>query len=162
MSGGGGNDLTARVFRDQVGRLLAALRGELGAPLEVVQALGPRAPDEAAITGSDAVWRPGPDLHEAFARADRVISTVGYNAVLELAGTDVPVLLVPIARTYDDQAKRARLWQDRLGLCHRATEPERSVRWMCAMLAERRRRRPVDLGPSGATRCASLLAELNG
>lgn len=160
-SGGGGGDLTSLTFRDQMSRLVDALREGMCAPLEVVQALGPRAPDQAALPGADAIWRPGPDLHQAFARADLVISTVGYNSVLELACTDVPVLLVPIARTYDDQEKRARLWGERLGLGHRPEEPGRSVRWMSATLGERRRRKPMDLGPSGAARCAALLAELS-
>jgi predicted glycosyltransferase len=161
-SGGGGSDLTSLIFRDQVSRLVEALREETCAPFQVVQALGPRVPELAAVSGADAIWRPGPDLHEAFARADLVISTVGYNSVLELACTDVPVLLVPIARAYDDQEKRAWLWGERLGLCHRPGQPERSVRWMSDVLAARCRRRPVDLGSSGAARCAALLAELAG
>jgi hypothetical protein len=161
-SGGGGSNLTSLIFRDQVGRLVQALREEMRAPLEVIQALGPRVPDEAAVPGSDAIWRPDPDLREGFVGAGLLISTVGYNSVLELACTDVPVLLVPIMRTYDDQAKRGRLWEERLGLCHRPEEPERSVRWMSAVLGERRRRRPVEIGPSGAALCAALLAELEG
>jgi predicted glycosyltransferase len=161
-SGGGGSEGTAHAFRIEVGQLVEALREERRAPLEVVQALGPRVPDQAAVPGADAIWRPGADLHEGFAGADLVISAVGYNSVLELACTDVPVLLVPIARTYDNQEKRGRLWEERLGLCHRPEEPERSVRWMSATLAERQRRPPMDLGPSGAMRCAALLAELGG
>jgi predicted glycosyltransferase len=161
-SGGGGSGPTAFAFAEEVGRLLVSLREAARAPLQIVQALGPRLPDTAGIPGVDAICRPGADLHEAFARADLVISTVGYNSVLELACTDVPVLLVPIARTYDDQGKRARVWQERLGFCHQPEEPERSVRWMSAVLAARYRRRPVDLGPSGAARCAALIMELAG
>jgi hypothetical protein len=161
-SGGGGGGPTAFAFAEEVGRLVVGLREAARGPLQVVQALGPRLPDEASVPGVDAIWCPGADLHEGFARADLVISTVGYNSVLELACTDVPVLLVPIMRTYDDQEKRGRLWGARLGLCHRPEDSERSVRWISAVLGERRRRRPVELGPSGAALCAALLAELDG
>jgi predicted glycosyltransferase len=161
-SGAGGSVSTARTFAEEVGRLLVGLRKVMREPLAVVQALGPRGTDQACVPGADAISRPGADLHDAFAGADLVISTAGYNSVLELACTDVPVLLVPIMRTYDDQEKRARRWGERVGLCHHPLERERSIRWMSAILGERLRRRPVALKPSGAARCAALLAELEG
>lgn len=159
-SGGGGSGDGAAAFRQETGYLVGALREAAGAPIRIVQALGPRAPDEAAVPGVDAIWRPEANLHEAFTRADLVVSTAGYNSVLELAGADVPVLLIPAMRTYDDQAKRGRQWEQRLGLCHHPEERRRSVRWMAEILASRRRRAPVDLGPSGAAGCAELLMEL--
>jgi len=161
-SGGGGSGSTASAFAQEVGRLLVGLREVMRTPVLIVQALGPRGTEQTGVPGADAIWRPGADLHDTFAGADLVISSVGYNSVLELACTDVPVLLVPIMRTYDDQEKRGRFWGKHLGLCHHAQEPERSVRWMSAVLGERRRRRPVELGPSGGARCAALLAELGG
>lgn len=74
-------------------------------PFEMIQALGPRASTEDRIVGVDRVLHTGANLHEAFSPADLVISTVVYNSVLELACTDVPVLLLSIPRTFDDQSR---------------------------------------------------------
>lgn len=159
-SGGGGNRTTAACFRSEVRRLITDLPRTLLEPFEVIQALGPRASTEDRIVGVDRVFDAGAKLHEAFSRADLVISTVGYNSALELACTDVPVLLVPVARTFDDQDNRAIHWGPRLGLRHSADDPERSVRWMTEILAGRMRRPVVELGLSGATAAAVLIEQL--
>lgn len=159
-SGGGGSGVTAATFGTEVSQFLAELRTATSIRFEVVQARGPRAFGDAHIDGIDRVIEPGPRLHEAFARADLVLSTVGYNSVLELACTEVPVLLVPIPRTYDDQTERARCWGPRLGMDHRSDDVGRSVSWAVDVLESRRRRAAVELGPSGAAKCAALLEEL--
>lgn len=161
-SGGGGSGDTAAAFRERVGALLAAVRTGVREPVEIVQALGPRAGEDARVPGVDTVIRPGARLHECFAAHDVVISTAGYNSVLELACTDVPTLLLPVERTYDDQDKRTREWGAVLGLDHRDDDPGRTVRWMSRVLAARERRAPAPLGPSGAGRCAELIEGLLG
>lgn len=159
-AGGGGGADAGSAFGAAVDALVAKVRAALPGPLDVILASGPRADGDAAITGADRVLDADPDLHQAFAGADLVISTAGYNSVLELACTDVPVLFVPIARTYDDQAARARYWAPRLGLCHEPSDPGRSAAWMTEVLRSRRRRAPADPGPSGAAACAGLIEGL--
>jgi len=90
-----------------------------------------------------------------FQTADAVISTAGYNSVLELATTDTPTLLLPIPRSIDDQEARVRLWSARLG-----PPPGDPVAWLADTLATRRRRAPVDLGPSGEDAAASAILSL--
>ena len=157
-SGGGGQ--AADAFRNEVGRLIGQLRAMVRKPVTVIQAVGPHAPKAWRIPGIDAVIRPGARLHDVFVRADLIVSTAGYNAVLELACTDVPTLLVPRARTFDDQEKRARQWGKRIGFCHTPSNPRRSVRWMAEILDGGVRRPPVKLGPSGALACATLIEGL--
>ena len=159
-SGGGGNDHTAARFRALLEDLVARVRATFAQPMEVVQVLGPRAPDAALVRGVDRAMRPGPALHALFPGFDLVVSTSGYNSVLELACTDVPTLLLSIARTYDDQEKRTREWGDRLGLAHETQDPGASVAWMCRVLAGRNRRPVVELGPSGAAAAADSIAGL--
>jgi predicted glycosyltransferase len=148
------------VLRTELEHLIAACRAALQEPIEVLQVLGPRAAADAVLAQAEGIVRPGPDLPERFAGADLVISAAGYNSILELACTDVCVLLVPVRRTYDDQFGRALRWERRLGLCHRPAEHERSVGWMVQVLRTSRRRPAVELGPSGAALCAALIEEL--
>lgn len=159
-SGGGSGDDEHDPLTAEIAHLLGRLRHASGADLEIVHARGPNARPGWSIPGADRTIEPGPALHDLFAEADLVVSTAGYNSVLELACTDVPVLLLPIGRYSDDQHKRARQWGPRLGLCHDPERREDTIRWMAGILDVRRRRPAVDLGPSGAGACAALLEGL--
>jgi predicted glycosyltransferase len=159
-AGGGSGDDEHDALTEEIARLLADLRKSSNVPLEIVHARGPNARPEWTIPGADRTIEPGPALHNLFGRADLVISTAGYNSVLELACTDVPVLLMPIGRYSDDQHKRARQWGPRLGFCHEADHPERAVRWMTGVVEARQRRPRVDLAASGAGACAALIERL--
>jgi hypothetical protein len=150
--GGSGND-----FSVIVGQLISRLKAQGDLSFTVSQVLGPRAGEGARIDGADEYLRPGPRLHELFARYDLVISTAGYNSTLELACTDVPVLFIPLERTYDDQVSRARYWAPQLGHCHSPTQLGESQLWIRQILQRRQRRAPVDIGVSGATSAAEVL-----
>jgi len=159
-SGGGGTGETANYLRNEIDRILECLRERNVLPIHVAQVIGPRASSDSRLTQTDEVIDPGPKLHEAFADQDLIISTVGYNSILELASIDTPVLLVPIQRTYDDQFERAKQWERKLGRLHRAGDAAQSVDWIVATLVGGSRRLPVDLGPSGAEACARSLLEI--
>jgi UDP:flavonoid glycosyltransferase YjiC (YdhE family) len=159
-SGGGSGDDEHDSLTREIALLLARLRQSSRVPIDVVHTRGPNARSEWSIPGADRVVEPGPALHNLFEEADLVISTAGYNSVLELACSDVPVLLMPIGRYSDDQHKRARQWGPRLGLCYEPDDRERAVQWMAAVTEERRRRPRVDLPASGAGACAALIERL--
>ena len=159
-SGGGGTVETATHFRAAVEPFVAALRHRMQAPVEVVQAMGPRAPQAGLLASADRTVDPGARLHDWFADADLVVTTAGYNSTLELALLDVPVLFVPIGRTYDDQAERARRWAPALGGLLDPGDLATSVDWAASVLMARRRRPPAPLGPSGAAAAARLLLDL--
>ncbi len=161
-SGGGGTAATAEDFRRRLAPLLRDLRARVRRPIRFRQALGPRSPAAARLEEADEVFAPGADLDRHFAAADLVITTVGYNSVLELASLDVPVLLVPIPRTYDDQEARARRWADALGFRLGPEEAAESAAWAASVLESLRRRPPADLGPSGAARAAEIILEAAG
>ncbi|NNG02998.1 MAG: hypothetical protein HKM95_02725 [Inquilinus sp.] len=122
-SGGGGTGETARYVRGEVEPLIRSLRHSLIKPVEILQTVGPRSSAEARIDGVDRFVDVGAELHRAFARASLVVSTAGYNSVLEIACIDVPALLLAIPRSLDDQQVRARRWGDRMGHCHDPTPP---------------------------------------
>lgn len=159
-TGGGGTAKTAAALYADIDALIGQLRKRSALPFEVVQAIGPRAQDFGNLAEADRVVAPGGALNALFPGADIVISTAGYNSVLELATTDTPCLLVPIPRSIDDQVARARLWGGLLGGWHDDSQPERSVAWLTQQLAARRRRPPVDLGPSGEDRAARAILQL--
>ncbi|MEZ5912487.1 MAG: glycosyltransferase [Paracoccaceae bacterium] len=139
-------------------RLIADTRARAGRVFPVRQALGPRAAG-ARLDGVDEVFDPGSGLNRVFRAADLVISTAGYNSVLELATTDTPALLMPIPRSLDDQAARARLWGPRLGHGYEPTAHGQAVHWLAGQIACPCRRAPVDLGTDGAARAAELILE---
>ena len=112
------------------------------------------------MAGVDRVVQPGGRLHDWFAKADLIVSTAGYNSVLEIASSDVPTLLIPIPRTYDDQGTRAESWAARPGRAHRWGAWDLSARWMASVVDGRTRRPVVDLGPSGAARAARHILDL--
>lgn len=159
-TGGGGTAETAREIYASIDAVLAQVRRLSALPFEVVQAIGPRARTFGHLAVADRIVDPGAGLHALFRDADIVISTAGYNSVLELATTDTPTLLVPIARSIDDQAARARLWADRLGFWHDRTAPGLSADWLAQEIARRRRRPPIDLGPSGEDQAANAILSL--
>jgi hypothetical protein len=67
---------------------------------------------------------------------------------------------VPIPRSIDDQAGRARAWADRLGAWHDASDPGRSARWLVEAVTAGHRRPAVDLGPSGEDAAARAILAL--
>jgi len=159
-TGGGSGEDQGNDVRSDIASMIHRLRQRLQIPVKVMEVLGPRDWKKNSVQGVDETVTPGTELHNVFSTVDLVISAAGYNTVLELACTDVPVLLVPVPRYTDDQEKRARLWGDKLGRCHVPDEKELSISWMAQVLENRSRRPVVDLGPSGAERAAALLCRL--
>lgn len=158
-TGGGGTAGTRAVLYPLLNRLIAKARQRLTDPVIVRQALGPRA-DGAALDEADEVFDPGPELNDVFRRADLVISTAGYNSVLELAGTDTPTMLVAIPRSFDDQMARARHWGALLGHGFEPGREDEAAAWLAEKIETPRRRAAIDLGSGGTDRAASALLEL--
>lgn len=158
-TGGGGTADTAAALYADMDAILRPVR-QSGLEFEVVQAIGPRARSFGHLASADRCIDPGAELNALFREADVVISTAGYNSVLELATTDAPVLLVPIPRSIDDQAARARVWAPLLGYWHDADRPHSSSDWLKGAIAARLRRAPVDLGPSGEETAARAILDL--
>ena len=158
-TGGGGNADTRGRLYPLLDRVIGEARQRASHPLRVRQALGPRA-GAAALEQADEIFDPGARLNDVFRRADLVISTAGYNSVLELASTDTPALLASIPRSLDDQAERVRLWGPKLGCALDPADPAKASAWLAAMADRPARRAPVDLGPDGAERAAELLLEV--
>ncbi len=157
-TGGGGTARTADGLYRQIGAVLSALQARGGGSVEIVQAIGPRAAGFGTIAGVMRTVDPGGALNSLFQSADAVISTAGYNSVLELATTDTPSLLVAIPRSIDDQEARAALWGQHLGM--HLTDPDLAADWLAGVLASRSRRAPIQLGQSGETRAADVILEL--
>ncbi len=158
-TGGGGTSETAAALMAEIDPMIAWAR-QIAPPFQVVQAIGPRAATFGRLAGADRILDPGPDLNTAFRDADIVISTAGYNSVLELALTDTPTILMPIPRSIDDQVARARLWGPQLGAWHDSAAPGLSALWLSHQIATRQRRAPIDLGPSGEDRAARAILQL--
>ncbi|MEZ5659926.1 MAG: glycosyltransferase [Burkholderiaceae bacterium] len=158
--GGGGNALTRRMLAEQIEPMIHLARQASEQRFDVVQVRGPRASRQDGLSGADRFIEVGGKLNQWLARADVVISTVGYNSILELAQTDVPAMLIPIERSIDDQARRARQWGPRLGHHHREGDLENSASWLAQTITGRRRRPPIDLGPSGQDQAAAALERL--
>lgn len=156
-TGGGGTPQTRDTLYPVLSGVLRSARART--PLRVRQALGPRAAGEA-LPGVDEVFDPGSRLDDVFRRADIVISTAGYNSVLELAGTDTPTLLAAIPRSYDDQQARVRQWGPLLGHGLEPGAEDAAAAWLADRARFPRRRAPVDLGPDGAEVAARTLAGL--
>ena len=159
-TGGGGKADGAAVLRRQVDSLIAELRAGTACPFTVEQALAARAPPEARLEEADDVFDPGGALNDCFAAADIVVSTAGYNSVLELALTDTPTLLLPIPRSIDDQEARARLWGPRVGCYLDPEAPAAALDWLRRQVEAPARRDPVDLGPSGGEDAARRILAL--
>ena len=159
-SGGGGNADTAAWFKAEVDAILGAARQKSSRTLQVTQVAGPRMAAGALLTGADDILDAGSHLNEYFDQYDLVISTAGYNSVLELAILDVPVLLVPIDRSLDDQSLRSTKWAKSMGKSHHAGKIADTADWIAQMLSRPTRRAPVMLDGHGAMRCAQLIQEL--
>lgn len=159
-TGGGSGEDRGNDIRSDIEYVIRELRNIVKFPVKVTQVIGPRDSQRKTIESADDTLRPGPELQNLFPRVDLVISAAGYNSVLELACTDVPVLLVPVPRYTDDQEKRAKFWGEKVGICYDPDQREISIRWIAGVLKNRLRRPPVDLGPSGANRAAALICEL--
>jgi predicted glycosyltransferase len=158
-TGGGGTADTARTLYSAIDALLLRVRDRARA-FEVIQAIGPRARNFGQLRQADRVVDPGGALNDLFYEADIVISTAGYNSVLELATTDTLTLLVPIPRSIDDQEARARAWAGALGSWLDPALPEAAADWLTEAISSRRRRPPADLGPSGEDVAARAILEL--
>lgn len=158
-TGGGGTPQTRALLFPLLDAVIAEARAHVGHRFVVRQAIGPRAAG-ARLVGVDEVFDPGGDLNTVFRAADLVISTAGYNSVLELASTDTPALLATIPRSLDDQAERVRLWGPKLGFGLEPGREDEAARWLADRIAAPGRRTPVDLGQDGAARAADLLLEM--
>jgi hypothetical protein len=156
-TGGGGTPETRGRLYPVLSRILHRVRMQV--PMIVRQALGPRAAGQA-LPDVDEVFDPGNGLNDIFRRADIVISTAGYNSVLELAGTDTPTLLAAIPRSYDDQQARVRRWGPLLGHGLEPDGENAAADWLVDQIRVSRRRAPVDLGTDGAQVAADILARL--
>ncbi len=161
-AGGGGAAAGADALKAEIETVLdRVLEGAAQRPL-VLQVLGPRAQASARLRNADAQIDVGAHLNAAFAAADVVVSTSGYNSVLELAATTTPAVLVSVPRTYDDQSARAESWGEAIGLPHRSGDPLRTARWMTHVLNAGYRRNPAILERSGDLTAAHALVELMG
>ncbi|NIA69669.1 hypothetical protein HBA54_13790 [Pelagibius litoralis] len=159
-TGGGGKADEAAVLRGQLDTIIASLRTGTACPFTVEQALATRAPTQARLCGADRVFDPGTALNDCFAAADIVVSTAGYNSVLELAMTETPTMLVPMARSIDDQVERAKAWGPRVGCFLDPAVPEAALEWLRQQIEVPVRRPPVDLGPSGGAEAARRILAL--
>lgn len=158
-TGGGGTADTRAELYPLLAALLTKVKARSPKGIRIRQALGPRA-GGAVLEGADETFNPGPDLNTVFRRADLVISTAGYNSVLELASTDTPAMIVPIPRSLDDQAERVRSWGPRLGFGLLPDRIDAAADWMADQVNTPRRRPPLDLGPDGTGRAADILLEM--
>ena len=158
-TGGGGTTDTRGELYPLLTELLTRAQARSGKGFVIRQALGPRSGGDA-LASADEVFDPGANLNAVFRRADLVISTAGYNSVLELASTDTPALIVPIPRSLDDQAARVRLWGPRLGFGLLPDRIDAAAAWLADQVDDPRRRVPVDLGPDGADRAAEILLDM--
>ncbi len=158
-TGGGGTAETAGELYPRIDAVLWLAR-KRGQVFDVVQAIGPRAQGFGQLAQADRRLDPGPALNDHFRDADIVISTAGYNSVLELATTDTPTLLVPIPRSIDDQTTRARSWAGSLGAWLDPAAPDAAARWLIDAIIARQRRPPAALGPSGEDTAARAILAL--
>lgn len=155
-TGGGGTPETRRQLYPLLKEVIGKARSLARHGFHVRQALGPRAGADA-LPCVDEVFDPRGDLNVVFRAADLVISTAGYNSVLELASTDTPTMLVSIPRSLDDQAKRVSHWGPRLGFGLTPQTVDEAAQWLAHKSDKPVRRRPLDLGQNGAERAAELL-----
>jgi len=159
-TGGGGNESTRGPVYRTIDSVLRQVRQHANQSISVYQAIGARAAGAQILNEADHVIDPGGDLNIHFRTADAVISTAGYNSILELASTDTPAMLLGIPRSIDDQVERARLWGPALGFFLQDNDIDRAAQWLHRVLSTRARRTPVALGPSGEHLAASAILRL--
>jgi hypothetical protein len=150
--GGGGAMSRDDSMRARVWSVIEQLRSIAGVKVSLL--VGPRS-GEAGPEAVDDRLPAQDDPRSVYAAADLVVSTAGYNSVLELAGIDTPILFAPAARTHDDQDARARSWATSLG--HGLDDVDSAVRWGRRVLESGARRDPVDLPVCGSGRIASVV-----
>ena len=155
-TGGGGALGVSADMPAAIAGFIRRVKGRLP-HLRVVQALGPRAGRDMVFDGVDDVVDVASRLNAAFADADLVLSTSGYNSVLELAQTTTPSLLMAVPRSFDDQEQRARAWGARLGRYFDPDATDALVAWSVDTLRQGARRPALNLGPCGSGRIAQAL-----
>lgn len=158
-TGGGGTLATRAELYPVLEDLIARARELANSAFLIRQALGPRS-GQAALAQADETFDPGGDLNAVFRQADLVLSTAGYNSVLELASTDTPTLLVSIPRSLDDQLARVRLWGPKLGWGLELEKIHAAAEWLADQIDKPRRRMPVELGLDGALGASKAIADL--
>ncbi len=156
-TGGGGAAGRATNLASEIDEIIAELRDRLDDPVKVIQALGPRS--KTTLTMIDEVQDVGSHLNQAFAEANLVFTTAGYNSILELACTDTPALMFPVARTYDDQLARAKRWERRLGCLHHTGGVAASAAWAADTLTRQLARTPSRIGESGCAASAQIIID---
>ena len=159
-TGGGGGAENSERTRSEIDRIIAQMRSETDSFVKFIQAAGPRSC--STLRNIDERCDVGSALHSAFAEADVVFSTAGYNSVLELACTDTPVLFFPVDRSYDDQHARAARWAARLGRLHSVGKVRESADWAIQVLQGGAHRAAVDLGQSGCATAAKRIIQFSG
>ena len=159
-TGGGGSRDTASKIKKIVDKIIRNARSNLSKNFVVKQAAGPKMPECGILESADIVFNPGGKLNSNFEKADIVISTAGYNSVLELADIGCPTLLIPIPRSIDDQEQRVSVWGDLLGHGFDGNYTS-AANWLCSMLVQKNGRNRIDLGPSGQKIAAKLIVEMS-
>ncbi len=160
VSASGGGKSTATTLYEQIDAMLKRVCEIADFDLVVRQLISPRGPTGVSLSSATEYLQSSPELHREYARHDLVISSAGYNSVLEIASSDVPCLLVPVDRRYDDQWSRAVTFAPLLGEMFCVDRIDSLLEWMHATLARRCRRRRVAIDSSGALRVAQLLKAL--
>ena len=149
-SGGGGHVNTG--YQATVNAIIEQTRLAVKNEAYFVVAKGPRASTNQLFKSADESRDFGSDLHSAFVSADVVVSTAGYNSVMEIASSTTPALLIPVDTTFDDQLARTERWGPMLGHCHSTIET--SSDWLIDLIKHYHRRPSIELGLSGAARAA--------
>jgi len=149
-SGGGGHVNTE--YQATVNAIIEQTRLAVKNEAYFVVAKGPRASTNQLFKSADESRDFGSDLHSAFVSADVVVSTAGYNSVMEIASSTTPALLIPVNTTFDDQLARTERWGPMLGHCHSTIET--SSDWLIDLIKHYHRRPSIELGLSGAARAA--------
>ncbi len=157
-TGGGGTPETALLLKQSLESIILRARRLSPQRFTVKQAVGPRLPQSGLLEAADGHFDPGGNLNRHFADADVVISTAGYNSVLELASIGRPTMFIPIPRKIDDQAKRARLWGARLGHGFDG-DLEKAALWLTRAIGEDGKGSWRGLGPSGHQKAAKLIGQ---
>ena len=158
ISCAGGGKGTASSVLPQINECISQFRQCYKLNFLVRQVIGPRSNNQVISTVDECI-KACPTLHLQFSSADLVITTAGYNSTLELANTSVPVLFTPVKRTFDDQFARARRWAPSMGKLFLPQHKDSLQQWIRTILLNRYKRSPVELGPSGAGRCAQLIVD---
>ena len=159
-TGGGGSTSAAGELKRELEAVIDHVIAASARRPRVLQVLGPRASPAARLRNADAQIDVGARLNDMFASADVVLSTSGYNSILELAATSTPAVLFSVERTYDDQAARASFWGEALGRAHRIGCIASTASWISSVLESGVRRQPAIACPSGSADAAKELIGL--